>query len=80
MMLFSDDGIMVYRDRCLTNRIKYQPEEFVECLFDAIGLKAATGLILVLTRKDSIVVEWYPIYRLSKEEEKRIDIHYSLKY
>lgn len=48
MMLFSNDGIMIYRERCLTNRVKYTPEDLLECLFDSNGLNPATGVILVL--------------------------------
>lgn len=56
MILFAEDGILVHRERLLTNRIKYNPEEFIECLFDTSGLKPSTGLILVLDRNDNIVV------------------------
>jgi len=79
-MLFGTEGVMIYRERCLTNRIKYESEEFVECLFDVTGLKAATGLILVLNRNNTTIVQWYPICRISREDEKRLNVHYSLRY
>lgn len=38
VLLYNSDGILVYRGRCLTNRIKYDPSKLVGCVFDAAGL------------------------------------------